>query len=288
GYTGTLKKTFKITAYDIQTNAGGKLQGIPTASLMVPYTKGATTPVLDLTFNGKPLTAKTDYTVTYKNNRKPATASDAKAPTMVIKGKGNFKGTLTIPFAITTSDLATGGSVELTAADTPFTDKAGKYMSKPVLTDANGKKLAAGTDYEKTFTYTLVNPDGTEQPLTAADTVPVGGVVKVTVTGKGNYTGTISTTYRITKASFSKAKVTVTAQPYTGSTVTLSAKDITVKLGSDTLTYGKDYTIVEGSYRNNIKKGTATVTIKGMGDYGGMKTVKFKIVAKPLANLIRF
>lgn len=33
-------------------------------------------------------------------------------------------------------------------------------------------------------------------------------------------------------------------------------------------------------YSNNINKGTATVTIKGINDCGGVKTVKFKIKKK--------
>lgn len=33
-------------------------------------------------------------------------------------------------------------------------------------------------------------------------------------------------------------------------------------------------------YMNNINKGTATVTIKGRNDCGGVKTVRFKIRGK--------
>lgn len=33
-------------------------------------------------------------------------------------------------------------------------------------------------------------------------------------------------------------------------------------------------------YTNNVKRGTATVTIKGKDNYGGTKTVKFTIRAK--------
>lgn len=179
-------------------------------------------------------------------------------------------------------------NVTVTAADTAYVNKPGKYMAKPVLTDVNGKKLTAGTDYEKTLAYALVNADGSEKALTASDIVPEGSTVKVTVTGKGNYAGSLSATYRITKVSFAKAKITVKPQAYMGRAVTLDEKDITVKLGGDTLTYGKDYTIVEGSYKNNTKKGTATVTIKGMGDYGGLKTVKFKITAKKMEELSKY
>lgn len=287
GYTGTVKKSFKIMAYDLQADEAGKLQGVP-KNLTTAYVKGGAAPAPTLTFNGRTLEAKKDYTITYKNNKKPATAADANAPVMLVKGKGNFKGTLSIPFTITVSNLETDNHVTMTAADTAYVNKPGKYAVKPVLTDANGKKLTAGTDYEKTFTYALVNADGTETVLTAADIVSEGGVVKVTATGKGSYTGTLSTTYRITKASFSKAKITVTPQIYTGAPVTLNGKDVTVKIGSDTLTYGEDYTIVPDSYQNNTKKGTATVTIKGLNDYGGARTVKFRITAKPLAALLKF
>ena len=39
-----------------------------------------------------------------------------------------------------------------------------------------------------------------------------------------------------------------------------------------------DYEIV--GYSNNINKGTAKVTIRGTGNYGGLKTQTFKIKAK--------
>ena len=51
-----------------------------------------------------------------------------------------------------------------------------------------------------------------------------------------------------------------------------------VKLGGKTLVKGTDYTL---SYKNNVKVGTATVTVKGMGHYMGAKSVTFKIFGKP-------
>ena len=54
-----------------------------------------------------------------------------------------------------------------------------------------------------------------------------------------------------------------------------------------------DYEIV--SYTNNVLTGSASVTIKGVGEYGGVKTVKFKIVPKAInwkalsiENLVEF
>lgn len=231
GYTGTVKKTFHITPYDLQTDAAHKLEGVP-VNPKAAYTKGGATPELALTFDGKALTIKKDYTVTYQNNKKLGEAAGDKAPVMIVKG--NFKGTLTIPFAITANHLETDNTVTITAADTAYVNKAGKYAVKPVLTDVNGKKLTAGTDYEKTFAYMLLHADGSETELTAADIVPAGSSIKVTVKGKGSYTDSISATYRITQASFSKAKIKINPKAYTGGQIMLSKEDIQVTLGGQT------------------------------------------------------
>ncbi|MBQ7835253.1 MAG: hypothetical protein IJ385_05665 [Ruminiclostridium sp.] len=52
---------------------------------------------------------------------------------------------------------------------------------------------------------------------------------------------------------------------------------VTIKDGNKTLEKGKDYTL---SYKNCKEIGTATVTIKGKGNYTGTKTLTYKIVPK--------
>ncbi|MBR6257213.1 MAG: hypothetical protein IKR23_07515 [Lachnospiraceae bacterium] len=49
-----------------------------------------------------------------------------------------------------------------------------------------------------------------------------------------------------------------------------------------TLVYDQDFIVV--SYRNNINKGTMTVTLQGVGEYSGIKTFKVKINAKKLVK----
>lgn len=275
-YTGTVKKTFKITAYDLKADSEKKIDGYET-EITVKYLKGGNKPEISLTFDGTALVAGTDYTVSYKNNKAVTTSETTKMPTMTIKGKGNFTGTLTKTFSINSKALTDAQSpVTISVADVGDADRAGKYISKPVLTDADGKKLVAGKDYDKTIVYTLEN--GTE--LNSKSIVEAGKNVKVTVTGIGAYSGTIEAVYRVAENSFSKAKVTISGQEYTGKAVTLDKDDITVKIGKKELEYGTDYEIVADSYSNNVKKGTATVTVIGKGSYGGMKTAKFKIVSK--------
>ncbi len=52
---------------------------------------------------------------------------------------------------------------------------------------------------------------------------------------------------------------------------------VTIKDGNYTLENGKDYTL---TYKNCKNIGTASVTIKGKGDYTGSKTLTYKIVPK--------
>lgn len=72
----------------------------------------------------------------------------------------------------------------------------------------------------------------------------------------------------------SKAAVTLakTSYTYDGKAKTPS---VTVKLGGRTLTLNTDYTV---SYSNNVKVGTAKVTVTGKKNYTGSKTTSFTIV----------
>ena len=78
--------------------------------------------------------------------------------------------------------------------------------------------------------------------------------------------------YNSAKTSIAKATVTgISNKTYTGKAIT---QNPTVKVGSKTLKKGTDYTL---SYSNNIKVGTATVTITGKGSYTGEIKKTFKI-----------
>lgn len=68
-------------------------------------------------------------------------------------------------------------------------------------------------------------------------------------------------------------------ETYTGQAIVLDKSQITVKLKGKIIEQDQ-YEIVPNSYKNNVKKGTASVTIRGVNNYGGTKTVKFNIRAK--------
>ena len=102
--------------------------------------------------------------------------------------------------------------------DTPNEKKTGITVSEPsdskydgkehkevlTVTDTKtGKELVAGTDYSVTYSSDLVN----------------AGTVKVTVAGLGNYSGSFTKTYKITKRSVTLTSATV-SKVYDGSALT--------------------------------------------------------------------
>ena len=109
--------------------------------------------------------------------------------------------------------------------DTPESDKTGITVSEPsdskydgkehrevlTVTDTKtGKELVAGTDYSVTYSSDLVN----------------AGTVKVTVAGLGNYSGSFTKTYKITKRSVTLTSATASktydGQALTSTSITVS------------------------------------------------------------------
>lgn len=279
-YSGTLKKTFKITPYDMKTDTEKKIS--VEENMKIFYAKGGARPEPVVTYGGKVLKNGIDYTLKYANNKAVTNADTKKQPTLTVTGKKNYKGSRTVPFMIEAQDI---GALQLTAADKTFQTKPNKYQSIPKITDTDGKLLKSGTDYEKVLQYTYAVEtklsDGTVraagETVAKTDILPNGTRVNVTVTGKGNYYGTIIGEYRIIKTDIAKAKVTIAPQDYTGKEIELTKPQIKIMLGKDPVS-PENYEIV--SYSNNIRKGTATVIIRGTGDFGGTKKATFKIRAK--------
>jgi len=273
-YSGTIKKKFKITPYNIAKDEKRMIKNLAT-SMDQYYVKGGVAPIVELTFDGMDMVLKKDYTVSYRSNKK---VTDGNSAYVQVKGKGNFTGTYLIPMKIMQRSLADKDRpIVITLPDMVYSPKNGKYVSKPVLYDTNGKKLVAGTDYDKNLVYTLANGTVLDPKN---DAPAVDTEIYVSIKGINNYKDTVIASYRITEASFNAAKIKVEPQIYTGKAVTLDKDDISVTLNGVELKYGQDYEIVEGTYSKNVSKGTASVMVKGLGNYGGTKTVKFKITGK--------
>ena len=197
---------------------------------------------------GKTVTLKKDldYVVTYKNNVKCGTAK------VTVKGMNLYKGTVTKTFKIVKCPLdKVDASLEYKTVTFDGTPK------KPVVTLINGDHLTKGKDYTVKYSNN-VN----------------AGTAKVTLKGKGSYTGTLTLKFTIEPANIGStgAWLEYDSAAYTGKALTPKAYLVYNELD---LKEGTDYTV---TYKNNKKVGTATVVIKGMGNFTGTKKLTFKIV----------
>lgn len=138
---------------------------------------------------------------------------------------------------------------EIEAKDVAFDKEltyTGNELTQTVTVTVNGKTLTVGTD------YTVSGLTGTEP-----------GSYPVTVTGTGNYTGTVTKSFEIAKADISSAEITYDAGPY-GYTGKEWKPEVAVSFNDAALTADTDYTV---SYENNINAGTAKIIITGIGDH---------------------
>ncbi len=276
GYTGSFTKTFKINKMDLgkKNQEGSGLEWSCAESAV--HTKNKAVPGYTLVYNGVPLTEKKDYKVTCKKN---AAVTDGKTATITIKGAGNFSGTIEETYAVTTPDVST---IYAVSADVAVPRTLNKLKASLKVYEAStGKALKAGSDYDKTFRYYILEEDGTERDVTAED-LKEDQIIHAVITLKGNYAGSgeaasaIRTQFRLYKVkAFTFTVEKIEQQAYTGKAIEPEVVVYKDRNKTEKLTEGVDYRV---NYSNNIKKGTAKVTITGIGNgYGGVKTVTFKI-----------
>jgi len=267
GFIGSFKKTFKITAADITSaNYTGKLS--------VSYSKAGAKPVITLTsMAGKRLVNGKDYTLKYTDNKAVGTG------TVVVKGKGNYTGSLPIPFSIVEADL---NDLTVKTVSVAYNEKkAADYEYKPAIKLMDGKKaLKAGVDYQIEYRnntqaeYEAYRNGGTNTPcavITAKDgsSYRLDGQIVIPLPVYQN---------KLTKKNVS-VQVEASECVYTGRQVRPSVE---VRFMGTRLVEGRDYTLSYGE--NNVSgKNKGSVTISGIGpDYGGDVVVKFEISRKTI------
>lgn len=141
------------------------------------YTGSEVTPEVTVTHSGKTLVKDRDFTVTYHNNIEPS--SYYNSPWVGIDGIGNYQGYVTKSFTINRADIS---SCTVTLSNESLT-YTGSSLRPNATVKSGDKTLAAGTD------FTVSYKDNVKE-----------GTAAVTITGAGNYTGIINTTFTITAA----------------------------------------------------------------------------------------
>ena len=234
----------------------------------VDWAVKAATPKITAVLNGMELVAGQDYKVSFRAKEAGEGKGVAK-----ISGKGNFKG----KHADVTYSV---NHLELTE-DNIFINAIINAKAKVSVVDGAGNTVNS-----KTYSYTIQDEDGKGKGI--KEKLPAGEysfIVNVTDKGKNQMTADDGVTVNVTLGqSIKKVKVKVDKnffKTYTGEPITLDASDFGPgKIVVGELKYGTDFEIV--GYKNNVKKGTMTVTVQGIGTYSGTKTFKVKIKAKSL------
>ena len=201
-----------------------------------PYTGSAIEPTVTVKDGRKTLTAGTDYTVTYKENTNVGTA------TATVTGTGNYTGSVETKFNITAKAL-TASMVHDIAAQT--------YTGSPIVPELTVKdgKTALSEDTDYTVEY--------QNNLNA-------GTATVTVTGKGNYSDSVSKTFTIEPKSITPVVTVSGDYTYTGSAITPA---YTVEITKGGLKLGDDQYTVEFSDNTNAGTGKIIVKAKDGGNY---------------------
>lgn len=241
-YGGSVKKTFTIKKLGISATAvsgtGNKV-----------YTGSVIKPVPAVKVGGRTLKNGTDFTVSYKNNTEPGTA------TLKVTGKGNYSGSVSKTFKITARAI---NDVEVTVPDTVFT---GEQVRPDVVVSYGNYQFINNSDYTLSF----------------KDNVNIG-TASVVVTGKNHLSGSRTVTFPIEKADISNTEIAVKNATFTGSAI---KSGVDVRLGNVTLKEGTHYTL---SYKNNVIAGTAQVTISGKGSLEGAVTKSFTIAKADISK----
>ena len=201
--------------------------------------------------------------------------TDAGTANVTVVGKNaNYTGSLSTTFEIKPVSLAS-------ATVSGIIDKTynGAAQTQNVTVKLGGKTLSASD-------YTVTYKDNVK-----------AGIATVVITGRKNYTGTKSATFRINAASssgggsttspLSRATVTKfsTTRNITGKAISLP---VSIKYGSKNLT-SSDYSL---TYNNSssfpTKAGTYTVRAVGKGSYSGTIDVgTLKLIQGPKAGSVR-
>ncbi|MBQ5335742.1 MAG: hypothetical protein J6Z45_07350, partial [Oscillospiraceae bacterium] len=198
----------------------------------------------------------TDFTMTYENNIECG-ASTAK---VIVKGIGKYSGTITKKYTIYPAQQAAPKlstvSGKLHIVWTKDTNAQGYQVQYCRSSDFTGTTL-------KTVAYaTKTACDAAEPVVGELWYVRVRAYVK---NSSGTKYGTWSSPSTLKVGKLSTVTLSKSEFAYTGSQVKVG-NYITVKSGNQKLKYGTEFTM---TYKNNVNKGTATVTVTGIGEYSG-------------------
>lgn len=230
-YTGEVTYTFTISQKNVTKDMIGAIAA-------QEYTGSAITPELVVKDGGVALILGTDFDLKYDNNTNAGTA------TLTITGKGNYKGTADKTFTIERKDIA-GAVIELEQSELPYNGSTQTVKIQSVT--VSGRTLTSGD-------YSIIN--GSDMFMSAKDSIPL------MIEGKGNYTGTATTTWKIAKVDPRLDNFVVTPDFSTAQTYDGTPKAVTVQT-KDAIGMGAVKVYYEGSYGTTYTRSETAPTNAG-------------------------
>lgn len=225
----------------------------------------------------KELIEGTDYDfLIYRKDDSKKTPTSAKNPNSYIVSvvyKGNYKGTLDIPFNINKLDLAKfaseprkitfGNSIESYVSDLVFTNK--ETGEKTVFKKGVDFEIASISDYQNVG----------DKGEIVVKSLPGSEYIKENSSVKWEY---VVANPRNMSSVFNGATINKEAYTYTGKEIKPTGFKMSYKNGDKVvdLVLNKDYKIT--GYANNINPGKATVNVEFIGNYTGKASLYFTIV----------
>ena len=199
------------------------------------YTGSAIEPSVTVEMDGKTLKKDTDYTVAYKNNVNAGIAD------VIITGTGEYTGSKTVNFTIKPKKITS-----MNLAQAVFTYNG--TVKQPAVTVKSGTKVIAQKIKKDTANIDVTYAKGRKNV----------GTYKVTVKGKGNYTGALSKTFKINPkttaiTSMTKAKKAFNVK-WTKRTVQVTGYEV-MYATNKSFTKGKKTATIK-KYNTNYKKVT--------------------------------
>jgi hypothetical protein len=274
--SGTTSYTFPMpedgsnaeVTVDFQSRKNLTDEMVTLSSTSFTYNGGEQMPDITVKDGSNTLTEDVDYSVEMDGGTE--VSNDY---IVIVNGIGIYKGEVTKNYAIVEKELTSAMVADI--ASQIYTGMG----IEPEVTVTDDDNLTQNEDFEVVYTNNIN-----------------AGQATATITGIGNYSGSVEKNFTINPKSIATATVSADATQtytYTGSAITPNVT-VTIILtegaaSATALTAGTDYTIT--GYANNINAATAdsenapTITITGTGNFTGTATGKFTIAKADFANV---
>lgn len=218
----------------------------------LPYTGSEVTqPDMEITVNGVTLKEDSDYEVSYSSNTEIGMA------TMDINFKGQYVGHLTRTFNVVQTDMSGDGITVTGIHNTRYTGK--KIVMSKLAVQAGGRTLTPGTDYTVAYKNNL-NP----------------GTAEITITGKGNYTGTVVKTFNI--LILKGSTYTVGTMKYKVTNAATNGKGTVAIMGTVKAKTDRTFTLLSVPGAVKIGGITYNVTMVNVGAFSGYTYLKKVVI----------